>query len=154
MFAFAIAEWVRGHLFGGFPWNLPGTTFIPGGALSQAASIGGVYWLTLLTIFVMVAPAALVDTRDAKGLLVRVVPSMMAVVLVAGGWAWGAQRLTQPTEFSEQQVVLMDAGIPQDKKWALDDSKNMITHPNVLLRRYIELLQATEDVPGDVVIWP
>ena len=55
---FALAEFVRGHLFGGFPWNLPGTTWIPGGALSQTASIGGVYWLTLLTVFIMSAPAA------------------------------------------------------------------------------------------------
>ncbi len=154
VFAFAFAEWVRGNLFGGFPWNLPGTTFIPGGALSQAASIGGVYWLTLLTIFVMVAPAAMVDTRESKGLLTRVVPSMIAVVLVAGGWAWGAQRLTQPTELTEQYVVLMDAGVPQSEKWARDESDALKIHPNDLLRRYIELLQNVENVPGDVVIWP
>ena len=154
VFAFAFAEWVRGHLFGGLPWNLPGTTFYPGRALSQAASIGGVYWLSLLTIFVMVAPAALVDTREAKGLLVRVVPSMIAVVILAGGWAWGAQRLTAQTDFTEQNVVLMDAGIPQDQKWARDDEGALVTHPNVLLRRYIELLRETENVPGDVVIWP
>lgn len=146
VFAFTFAEWVRGHLFGGLPWNLPGTSHVPGGALSQAASIGGVYWLTLLTIFGAVAPAALVDTRDSKGLLSRLAPSLMAVVMVAGGWAWGAQRLSQPTQFSSQSIVLMDAGVPQDVKWNI--------HPNELLRRYIELLRGAEDVPDDIVIWP
>lgn len=145
-FAFAFAEWVRGNLFGGLPWNLPGTSHAPGGALSQAASIGGVYWLTLLTIFCAVAPAALVDTREAKGLVGRLTPSLMAVILVAGGWAWGSQRLAAPTQFAERSVVLMDAGIPQDIKWK--------THPDILLRRYIELLRDVEEVPSDIVIWP
>ena len=154
VFAFAFAELMRGHLFGGFPWNLPGTTFVPGGALSQAASIGGVYWLTLLTIFAAVSPAALVDTRETTGLFTRVAPSLLAVVLVAGGWAWGAQRLGAPTEFSEQSVVLIDAGVPQSQKWARDSAGNMVTDPDDLLRRYIELLQSVENVPGDVVIWP
>lgn len=152
--AFGIAEWIRGHLFGGLPWNLPGTTFIPGGALSQAASIGGVYWLTLLTILCAVAPAAFVDTRESKGLSMRFAPSLIAVVLVAGGWAWGAQRLAQPTEFRDQAVVLMDAGVPQKLKWARNDSGEMTLHPDKLLRRYIELLRDVENVPGDIVIWP
>lgn len=145
-FAFAFAEWVRGNLFGGFPWNLPGTSHTPGEALSQAASVGGVYWLTLLTLFCTVAPAALVDTREAKGLVERVTPSLMAVVLVAVGWAWGAQRLTQPTQFTDRSVVLMDAGVPQNQKWEI--------HPDILLRRYIELLRGVEEVPTDIVIWP
>ena len=63
------AELIRGTLFGGFPWNLPGTTWAPGGALSQVASIGGVYWLTLITLLVTASPAALVGTREEKGVL-------------------------------------------------------------------------------------
>ena len=72
---------------------------------------------------------------------------MMAVVIVAGGWAWGAQRLSAPTEFSDQNVVLMDAGVPQDLKWKS-------VRPDDLLRRYLELLRETENVAGDIVIWP
>ena len=71
VFIFAVfmggAELIRGTLFGGFPWNLPGTTWAPGGALSQVASIGGVYWLTLITLLVTASPAALVGTREEKG---------------------------------------------------------------------------------------
>ena len=106
---FALAEFVRGHLFGGFPWNLPGTTWIPGGALSQTASIGGVYWLTLLTVFIMSAPAALVDTRESRQLAVRMAPSFAAAILIALGWTWGAQRIAQPSAQSDQFVVLMDS---------------------------------------------
>lgn len=150
IFIFAIfmslAEYVRGHLFGGFPWNLPGTTWMPGGAISQAASIGGVYWLTLLTIFIMSTPAALVDTRDKRGIGQRVMPALLAVILVGGGWAWGAQRLSAPTVLLNRHVTLMDIGVPQAQKWEID--------PKIPLRRYLTLLETFEQAPDDIVIWP
>lgn len=143
---FALAEWLRGHLFGGFPWNLPGTTWIPGGALSQAASLGGVYWLTLLTVFVMAAPAALVDTRDAKGLGLRLAPSFAAVLALALGWAWGAERTAAPSAMTDQQVVIMDAGVPQA------DWDRM--EPGAVLVEYVRMLTYPDSRPGDIVVWP
>ena len=142
----ALAEYVRGHLFGGFPWNLPGTTWMPGGAVSQTASIGGIYWLTLLTIFVMAAPAAFVDTREQRGLGQRLLPALLAVGLVGSGWAWGVKRLSTPTVLQSQHVTLMDIGLPQALKWELN--------PNIALRRYLTLLEEGDQAENDVVIWP
>lgn len=147
-FFFAIGEWIRGHLFGGFPWNLAGTSWIPGGAISQAASLGGVYWLTLLTVFACAAPAALVDTRDARGLGARFLPALIAVGLISALWAWGAQRISEPARLTDQSVVLMDVGVPQSLKYQ-DGQAN----PEVL-RRYLELLSELPRETGDIVIWP
>jgi len=143
---FSIAEWTRGHLFGGFPWNLPGTTWIPGGAFSQAASLGGVYWLTLLTVFVMSAPAALVDTRDARGLGLRLSPSFGAAVLLAIGWAWGAERIAAPSPLTDQPVVIMDAGVPQSEWDRLESAP--------VLNEYVRMLTYPDSKPGDIVVWP
>lgn len=143
---FALAEYVRGHLFGGFPWNLPGTTWVPGGALSQSASIGGVYWLTLLTVFIMSAPAALVDTRESRQLAIRMAPSFAAVILLALGWTWGAQRIAQPSAQSDQFVVLMDSGVPQDEKWEIG--------PDPILIEYLRMLSTQEGEAGDIILWP
>jgi apolipoprotein N-acyltransferase len=143
---FALAEWLRGHLFGGFPWNLPGTTWIPGGALSQSASLGGVYWLTLLTVFVMAAPAALVDTRDARGLGLRLAPAFGAVIVLAFGWAWGAERIAEPSALTDQPVVVMDAGVPQAEWDRLESGP--------VLDEYIRMLTYPDSRPGDIVIWP
>ena len=143
---FALAEYVRGHLFGGFPWNLPGTTWIPGGALSQTASIGGVYWLTLVTVFIMSAPAALVDTRESRQLAVRIAPVFAAVILLALGWTWGAQRIAQPSAQSDQFVVLMDSGVPQNEKWEIG--------PDPILIEYLRMLSTQEGEAGDIILWP
>lgn len=142
----ALAELVRGHLFGGFPWNIFGTTWSPGGALSQAASLGGVYWLTLVTLFICGAPAALVDTRDARGVIGRALPVIAAVMLIGFGWAWGAQRLATPPVMSEDTVVLMDAGIPQAEKYQGTGDK--------VLARYGTFLRDIESDPNDIIIWP
>ena len=142
----ALAEYVRGHLFGGFPWNLPGTTWVPGGAVSQTASIGGVYWLTLLTIFVMSTPAAFVDTRETRVIGQRVLPAGLAVILVGSGWAWGVQKLTTPTVLLNRHVTLMDVGLPQAEKWEIN--------PNIALRRYLRMLENPDQAPDDIVIWP
>lgn len=143
---FALAEFTRGHLFGGFPWNLPGTTWIPGGALSQAASLGGVYWLTLVTVFVMASPAALVDTREARGIPLRVAPALVSVVALALGWAWGANRTEETSPLTDQAVVVMDAGVPQDKWDTLG--------PDPVLYEYLRMLTYPDSRPGDIVVWP
>tara|TARA_Y100000815_G_scaffold39204_1_gene32379 strand:+ start:518 stop:2158 length:1641 start_codon:yes stop_codon:yes gene_type:complete len=142
----ALAELLRGHLFGGFPWNLFGTTWTPGGALSQAASLGGVYWLTLLTLFACAAPAALVDTRDVRGVIGRGFPVTMAVIIAGFGWAWGAQRIASPSQMTGQHVVLMDPGVPQAEKYngAADQ----------LLRRYLTFLETVDGSDDDIIIWP
>ncbi|MGB3626593.1 MAG: apolipoprotein N-acyltransferase [Henriciella sp.] len=142
----ALAELLRGYLFGGFPWNLFGTTWSPGGALSQAASLGGVYWLTLVTLVICTAPAALVDTRDARGVLGRALPAVMAVVLVAFGWAWGAQRLAAAPAMTEETVLLMDAGVPQAEKYQGTGEE--------VLARYGEFLRDIESDPNDIIVWP
>ncbi|MFN7055122.1 apolipoprotein N-acyltransferase [Hyphomonas sp.] len=143
---FALAEYTRGHLFGGFPWNLPGTTWIPGGAISQAASLGGVYWLTLVTVFVMASPAALVDTRDARGVPLRLAPALISVVVLALGWAWGAERTQAPSPLTDKAIVVMDAGVPQDQWDRIG--------PDPVLYEYLRMLTYPDSRPGDIVVWP
>lgn len=150
---FCLGEWVRGTLFGGFPWNLFGTSWVPGGAMSQLASIGGVYWLTLLTVFIAAAPAALVDTREARGLALRVAPAFVAVLVLALGWSWGAQRIAGPATFTSRDIVLMDAGIPQAEKWP-DAPEARRAVARQMRQRYIDLLQRADAGTDDIVIWP
>ncbi len=141
------AEALRGVLFGGFPWNIAGTSWMPGGAISQLASVGGVYWLTLMTLFVMVAPAALVDTRQQRGVLGRSLPAVLAVALFGFGWAWGVQRLADETVSTDQTVLLMDVGVPQTEK-------STVAGQEEILSRYIELMRTVPSAPDDIMIWP
>src|SRR5699024_4574613 len=64
--AFMFGEWFRSSLFGigGLPWNLPGMIWALGEAISQSASLWGIYGLSALTVVAMAAPATLADARS------------------------------------------------------------------------------------------
>ncbi len=152
IFAFALflamAEFTRGTLFGGFPWNLAGTSWVPGGAMSQAASLGGVYWLTAITVLACATPAALVDGRQDRSMVLRFAPCLAAVIGLATLWAWGSERISVDPEMTETDVVLMDVGVPQNQKYTAEG-----VNPEVF-RRYLEFLRDIPSLPGDIVIWP
>ena len=142
---FAVAEYVRGVLFGGFPWNLLGVTWVPGGAMSQLASIGGIYWLTLITIFLMCAPAALTDLRPKVKDEWRWIPAIFAVGIASSAALWGHLRLSEETVFREISVTVMDAGVPQQERTA--------ANALAIKETYFDLLRQ-EGAQSDIIIWP
>ena len=61
--ALTAGEWLRGHLFTGFPWNTFGYALTTPLALAQAASLIGIWGLTFLAIAAFASPAVLADDR-------------------------------------------------------------------------------------------
>ena len=53
-----VAEWLRGHLFTGYPWNPLGHVWAFAPPLLQGAAVVGVYGLGTLTFVILAAPAA------------------------------------------------------------------------------------------------
>ena len=45
----ALAEWLRGHVLTGFPWNLIGYAWFDWKPVLQSVSVFGIYGLSLLT---------------------------------------------------------------------------------------------------------
>lgn len=84
--AFMLAELARGHLFSGFPWNLAGYAFAPGGWGSQMAFWIGIYGLTMLIYFVAAGFGAAWITG-------RVKPALGAALVFTGLFAFGGIRL-------------------------------------------------------------
>ena len=84
---FFLAEFARGHVFGGFPWNLPGYIFEGGKAMSQAASIMGVYGLTWF-VFAMSALLYLIMFSEKR------LESFLVLVIAIGSiFSFGTMRL-------------------------------------------------------------
>jgi apolipoprotein N-acyltransferase len=145
----SLAEWVRGHLFGGFPWNLPGMVWEPGGAISQTVSIWGVYGLSALTIFAMAAPGALADARPRGATATRAGPAAAAAVVFGALWGWGAHRLdTIPKDPTPGQMVrLISAGVPQSDKYQNGQGRH-------ILQRYLDLSGLDDGKSPPIIIWP
>ncbi len=115
--ALTAAEWLRGHLLTGFPWNTFGYALATPAALAQAASLIGVWGLTFIAIAVYAAPAVLAD--DPKDTHRRwLAPALAAVVLVALA-GYGVWRLAQtPTTFVDGvRLRLVQPNIQQDQRF-------------------------------------
>ncbi len=140
-FAWSGVEYLRGHLFTGFPWNLPGYAWHWDLPLLQTASVVGIYGLTLLTLVWAALPAMTLRPRLVAGLLA------LFVVAQAGGTI---RLLLNPTVQSDHYAVrLVQANIPEATKWNNDeDWRNLEKHLNLTKAK-----PQTPDTPT-FVVWP
>ncbi len=115
--ALTTADWLRGHLFTGFPWNLFGYALTQPLALAQSASLIGVWGLSFVAVAVFAAPAVLADERKDTPHAWRV-PALAVLVLIAFA-VFGALRLAgNPTSFVDGvKLRIMQPNLQQDEKF-------------------------------------
>src|SRR6201999_1536459 len=89
--ALAIAEWLRGHVLTGFPWNAYGYLLTGPSVLAQGAALMGLWAMTFLAVAIFASPAVLADdVTDTRRRWFAPAVAVVALVLLAG---YGAQRL-------------------------------------------------------------
>ena len=144
--SWALFEWLRGHVFTGFPWNLAGygwTGFLP---VLQSVSLIGIYGLSLLTVLVASLPVGLADPavprRRAWGALAA------GLALFAALGVWGGQRLAGATDAAVPGVRLrlVQPAIDQRLKWAPGERVRNV-------QQQMELSAAPSAEPITHVIW-
>jgi apolipoprotein N-acyltransferase len=111
------ADWLRGWVLTGFPWNVFGYALTGPLLLAQSASVLGIWGLTLIAVAMFASPAVLVDDRrDSRRPWLPVVMSGAVLIVLA---AFGAARLSQnPTSFVEGvRLRIMQPNLQQDVKF-------------------------------------
>ena len=125
--ALTVAEWLRGHLFSGFPWNAFGYALISPLWLAQGAALVGLWGLTFLAVAVYASPAVLADDRaDTKRPWLA--PALGAAVLVALA-IYGALRLERtPTSYVEDvRLRIMQPSLQQDEKFNYSQKQQVMS---------------------------
>jgi apolipoprotein N-acyltransferase len=112
-------EWLRGHIFTGFPWNLIGYIWADHLPMLQLVSLGGIYSLSLLTMLISVIPLSvylLIKKQQNSYVLTSII-----LILFASSYLWGQQRLHHETTYvSDIKLRLVQANISQGEKWQQD----------------------------------
>ncbi|OLB70116.1 MAG: apolipoprotein N-acyltransferase [Alphaproteobacteria bacterium 13_2_20CM_2_64_7] len=143
-----IAEWLRGHLFSGFPWNAYGYELISPLWLAQGAALIGIWGLTFLAVAVYSSPAVLADNRaDTSWPWLASALSAAAIAALA---VYGVMRLERtPPRFVEGvRLRIMQPNLQQNEKFNYSQKQEV-------MRRYLAL----SDQPGGlrdvtILIWP
>ena len=145
---FAATEWLRGHVFTGFPWNLPGESWRAGSAPSQAAALVGAYGLTWITLAVASAPAVLMLPIRRLAQAGAMVATGVALIALYGG---GAGRLAAAarTIYAPDAPVLrvVQADIDQKEKWRPENLDQ-------IFNTYAALTTQPAARRPDIIIWP
>ncbi len=115
----SLSEWLRGHVFTGFPWNSFGSIWADFLPMAQISSVVGLYGLTLLTVFISLVPGFLLTTSN---LGIRKIFASLSILLLLFWFGFGSYRLSaHPTDFHEKILLqLISPNIPQSEKWNSD----------------------------------
>ncbi len=136
--AWVLTEWLRGHLFSGFPWLSLGysQTDTP---LASFAPVGGVFLVSWVVALLGGCIAALV--RGPSG--VRLGGAALMALVWAGSLGLDRLEWSQPDEPVE--VALVQGAIPQEQKWLpsmLEPTRD----------RYLDL--SGDHLDARLIVWP
>ncbi len=157
VFAFAVmwsvAEWLRGHLFTGLPWNLIGYIWagaFPGAlAMLQSTTWIGIYGLGFLSVLAASLLALLgIPSLAPIGPWRRAMPVLAAAALILVPAAAGAIHLKlTPTAETGIWLRLVQPSIAQTAKWDPAQAE-------ANFHRLIELSSAPATQKLTAIIWP
>ncbi len=143
----SLAEWLRGHLFTGFPWAAPGMMTDAMGGVAQLLSVMGVYGVSFCVVLWSVLPWAFWRAwHDERRSIWRLAAVALSLPIA---WLWGEWRLAQsPTTFADNvSVRLVQPNISQSDKWREDNK----------LKIYDQLLALSASNASqspNVIVWP
>ncbi|MGB9154705.1 MAG: apolipoprotein N-acyltransferase, partial [Alphaproteobacteria bacterium] len=139
-----LADYARGHLFTGFPWNLTGYAWSGVLPVLQVTGIFGIYGLTLLTTVAACLPASVADTVKA-GRIACVASLMMFAVFAIGGEV--RLQTTSVGTVPDVHLRLVQPNIAQTLKMRNDERE-----PG--FQTLLDLSSAKSDVQPTHIFWP
>jgi apolipoprotein N-acyltransferase len=137
------AEWLRGHLFGGFPWGTLGYSQYLRVRVIQIAELAGVHGVSFLLLAVNAALAGCVVLRGRQALA----GVGAAAVVVAATLGFGSVRLGETAAPPTVRVAIIQPSIEQPLKWEP-------RHTRETLGIYFALLRRVRDDRPALVVWP
>jgi apolipoprotein N-acyltransferase len=151
------AEWLRGHILSGFPWNTLGYALTFPLPLMQSAAIFGIYGLTLVAVLVFALPPVLWSDAPAgrAGRRVRAAALAVALVPLAAMALLGQARLAlaSQTTVPDIKIRLVQPSVPQREKWRPENQARIFL--DHLTLSAADPAGETDNLAGIThVIWP
>ncbi|MER2535579.1 MAG: apolipoprotein N-acyltransferase [Rhizobiaceae bacterium] len=112
--AFGLAEWLRGFVLTGFPWNPIGFAVMPAPLLMQSVTVVGMLGMNALAVFVFAMPGLLAARRH------RAAGFALAAVLIAAHVAfgfWAMRTAGGATDAKSLDVRIVQPNVDLSEKW-------------------------------------
>ncbi|MDD5019178.1 MAG: apolipoprotein N-acyltransferase [Candidatus Omnitrophica bacterium] len=143
-----VLEYVRSHLFSGFPWGLLSQTQTPNIPGLQGVDLFGSWGLSFILVFANVFVFELLSSRGVSG-REKARRSFIPAGIIAAWFLYGLLRMYLPAAAAcPLKVAVIQGNIPQEIKWA-ERFREGIFRKHVLLSE----LAVLKEEPG-LVVWP
>jgi apolipoprotein N-acyltransferase len=143
------AEWLRGHVLTGFPWNSLGYALTAGEVLMQSAALIGLYGLNVVAVIIFAGPAALSPASPSRGRDLALPGFAFAAVAALG--LYGISRLSSSDAgFVPDTIIrIVQPALDQLQKWEPANKE-------LVLQTYLDLSAPPGSPlpPGTVLVWP
>jgi apolipoprotein N-acyltransferase len=139
-------EFLRGVLFGGFPWVPLGNSQVTMLPVAQLASLLGVYGLSALVALINVLVACALLTTGRRR-LTAIVAGVVILAVVAG---WGTWRIGDGALLragTPVRVGLVQGNIAQEDKWNPSEARRIFT-------TYIAMTRDAARRGAQFILWP
>ena len=149
--AWTVAEWLRGHLFTGFPWNLPAYVWSASEPMMQSAALWGAWGLSFVTIL-LCGILSLMGRAERRG---DARAGAVTFVVIAVLYAFGAWRLA-PGDAADLAAVSRPAVTLRLVQGNIDQwSKLTGAHRDRDIMQHVRLSTTTPGLEQvQAVIWP
>lgn len=156
------AEWLRGHILTGFPWNVLGYALTAPDVMMQSASVLGIYGLTLLAVGIFATPLVAwtdhrcePDLHPARQAAAAALGLTVLPLLAIAGWGWWrlADAPSADPAPAGIRLRLVQPSIPQREKWQAENQRRNF-------QRHLELTRQRPDGSVDdakgiaLIVWP
>lgn len=134
-----IADIARGHIFTGFPWNLPAHTWTHTDIMMATLPYIGFWGLNSLTIIIFCMPAFFPKATIKLGFFCLIIALSFTPIQI--------NRINK-TNALPNNIHMIQANIPQNQKW----------NPNLVWRNFSRYTQLSQNVvhndESQIIIWP
>ncbi len=158
------ADWLRGHILTGFPWNLIGHSLTGQLELMQSVSLFGLYGLSAIAALIFSTPALLLPSKNEKPedseknfslKASTIAPLAFSALVLLGLYGFGFHRIQKEgaSKFLKDiELVLVQPNISQR------DKVDLKKRPSALLKT-IELTETLPELDKNkftqrLIIWP
>ena len=151
------AEWLRGHVLTGFPWNVLGYALTWPLPLMQSAALVGIYGLTLLAIVIFASPLVFVADAEcgAPRRLAALRAASIVIVPIALLYVFGFWQLAggHAPVVDDVRIRIVQASVPQRDKWNPAKQRSIFAEQLALSRH--DPSGRRDDLAGIThLIWP
>jgi apolipoprotein N-acyltransferase len=144
--AFAVAEWLRGVVLTGFPWNAIGYAAMPVPPMMQSVTMVGMTGMNALTVLAFCLPALLA----APGRRMLVLVALAVLVAAHLGFGYARLALAPQGDGETLSARLVQPSIDQSRKWDAQVRDQIFS-------TYLEMSARPPEQgrePPKLIVWP